>query len=96
MATKKIDPPLPPLPGMIVKPFMSYADVWKREKFDKSRMAAYKVMENEKQIEILKVTYSKTDGLVVIEYRSVFPHEWVIEELKDRLPKIDPQQLAIL
>ena len=96
MATKKIDPPLPPLPGTKVKPFMFYADVWRREKFDKNRMAAYKVMENEKQIEVLKITYSKADGMVVIEYRSAMPHEWVIEELKKRLPNIDPQQLAIL
>ena len=96
MATKKINLPSPPLPGTNVKPFMFYADVWRREKFDKTRMAAYKVMENEKQIEILKVTFSKTDGMVVIEYRSTMPHEWVIEELKNRLPKIDPQQLAIL
>lgn len=83
----------PPLQGEIVKPFMFYADVWQRKRFDKVRMQAYKQMETEGQIQVIKVTFSKSDQLVVMEYKTIAPHEWILDQLKERVKEmLAPEQ----
>ena len=69
----------------IVKPIMFFADVWPRDSMDQTRMQAYKQLESENQIRVTKVTYNKPTELLVIEYKSTIPHEWVIDELKKRV-----------
>jgi len=83
-------------PGRIIKPFMFYADVWKRSAFDQPRMQAYKQLESENQIQIMKVTFSKATQMVVIEYKANMPHEWVIDELKKRVVRKAPEQLSLV
>ena len=93
---KKKSDSLPPLPlANIVKPFLFYADVWNRERLDQTRMNAYKEMESENQIQILKVMFSKKDQIVVIEYKSTMPHEWVLDDLKKRVAE-KMEQLSLL
>lgn len=83
------------------RPDQYYADVWKREKLDSVRMAAYREMESSNQIWIDKVSFNKAAGLVVIEYRSAIPHEWILDELKRLVESCSPkfpevEQLAAL
>lgn len=94
---EKNEKPLKDLfPGRIVKPFIFYADVWKRNMLNHSKMQAYKQMELEEQIQVIKITFSRTAQLVVIEYKTTMPHEWVLEELKKRVVKKEPEQLSIV
>jgi hypothetical protein len=92
---KPIIPLKEKMPDRVVKPDMFYADVWPRQSLDKERMQAYKEMELEGQIQILKITYSKQNQIVVIEYRSAIPHEWVLDDLRKRIHK-KPVQVSMV
>ena len=73
------------------RPDQHYADVWKREALDSVRMGAYREMEAANQIWIDKVSYNKAEGLVVVEYRSAVPHEWILDELKKMIESVPPK-----
>ena len=93
---KKKKAPLPPLKGSPVKPMLPYADVWWRNHLDQTRMSAYKQLEQERQLEIKKVTYNKTEDRVVIEYLTTVPHEWILEELKKRIKQEESGEQEVL
>ena len=86
--------------GTVISPSMPFADVWKREHLDKVRMDAYHQLEAENQIWLDKITFDKTTGIVVVEYRATVPHEWILDELKKRVapqPKFTPvEQISML
>lgn len=75
----------PVLGGTIVEPILPYADVWWRNDLDQTRMDAYSQLEKEGQMKIDKITFNKEENMVVVEYRTTIPHEWILEELKKRV-----------
>ena len=75
----------PVLGGTIVEPILPYADVWWRNDLDQTRMDAYTQLEKEGQLKIEKITFNKEQAMVVVEYRTTIPHEWILEELKKRV-----------
>lgn len=93
---KKTD--LPPIKGEPIKPFMFFADVWKREDLNEVRMKAYKHMEAAGQLQIVSIIYSKANGKVVVEYRSSMPHEWLLDDLRNWVKEQEkpPEQIAMV
>ena len=73
------------------RPDQYYADVWSRDKLDSLRMGAYREMESSNQIWIDKVSFNKVAGIVVIEYRSTIPHEWILDEMKKMVESVSPK-----
>ena len=85
----------PILGGTIAEPMMPYADVWWRNDLDKTRMDAYAELEKEGQLKINKITYNKENEMVIVEYRTTIPHEWILEELKRRVCPMKKAQEVI-
>lgn len=94
LMVKQVDQYDPALGGTPVRPMLPYADVWRREKLDSARMNAYRTMEAEGQLKLGKITYNRSEGLVVIEYRTTIPHEWVLQELKKLVSVADAQRMV--
>ena len=78
-----------------VRPMILCADIWPRRKLDSSRMQAYKTVEATGIIRITKVTYSRPEQKVVVEYLSSVPQEWAREELKKAVIIPEDRQLAM-
>lgn len=57
-------------------------DLWPYGTLTQEKMAAYKVLEAEKKIARIHVTYSKTSRHTIIEYMSGIPHQWTLDALK--------------
>ena len=91
VAKKKEKPPVDTSGWDVVRPFQHYADVWKREDLDSLHMGAYKEMEAANQLWIDHITFDKTTNLVVVEYRSTVPHEWILEEMKKLIELVPPR-----
>ena len=94
LSRKPVDQYDPALGGTPVRPMLPYADVWRRESLDSARMNAYRTLEAEGQLRLGKITYNRSEGLVVIEYQTTIPHEWVLQELKKRVAVADAQKIV--
>ena len=66
-----------------VEPFIECVDYWPAE-IPPEKLAAYKQMIKEGQIEKHHVIYNRQTGATVVKYFAVAPHEWILEELKRR------------
>ena len=70
-----------------VSPFIKCVDYWPIQ-IPSECLDAYAEMIREGQISDQKVVYSHSTGAVVVEYKSNQPHEWVKEELRNRMKGI--------
>lgn len=70
-----------------VKPFIKCMDYW-RNKIPPEKLTAYKELIEEGQIQRHHVVYSRRTGATIVEYFSIAPHQWILEELKKRSEKM--------
>lgn len=66
-----------------VKPFIKCVDYWP-VKIPPEKLAAYKALIAEKQIQKHHVIFDRTTGSTIVEYYSIAPHEWILEQLRER------------
>ena len=66
-----------------VKPFIKCVDFWP-EQIPPEKLAAYKQLIEESQILKHHVIFNGRIGSTSVEYYSIAPHEWILEELKRR------------
>ena len=63
---------------------MTYCkDIWKRH-IQPEKLDAYKQLIDEGQIQKHHVIYNRNRGSTTVEYYSIAPHEWILEELRRR------------
>lgn len=60
-----------------------YEDVWSI-RVPENKLQAYKQMMNEKQIELLGITYDRSTKRTIFKYEADLPHEKILEELAKR------------
>ena len=66
-----------------IKPFIKCVDHWP-EMIPQEKLKAYKELIEEGQIMKHHVLVNRATGATVIEYYSIAPHEWILEELRRR------------
>lgn len=66
-----------------VKPFIKCVDFWPCH-IPPEKLAAYKQLIEEGQIQKHHVIYDRATGSTTVEYYSIAPHEWILEEMKRR------------
>ena len=66
-----------------VEPFIKWVDYWPDE-IPQNKLRAYKSLIDEGQIVKHHVMFNERTGSTTIEYYSIAPHEWILEELKRR------------
>lgn len=66
-----------------VKPFIKCVDYWK-DHIPPDKLEIYKQLITEEQIQKHHVIYDRVTGSTTVEYYSVAPHEWILEEMKRR------------
>ena len=59
-------------------------DVWPPETLSEDAMLAYKALEVDGALKIVKVSVSKNTGRTDIRYMTQIPHEWILEQLKEQ------------
>jgi len=64
-----------------IEPFIKCVDFWP-EQIPPEKLAAYKKMIEEKQIQKHHVIFNQRTGSTTVEYYAIMPHEWVLEELR--------------
>lgn len=61
---------------------MTYCkDIWKRH-IPPEKLKAYNEMIKESQIAKPRVIYNRLSGSTTVEYYSIAPHEWILEQMK--------------
>ena len=66
-----------------VKPFIKCVDYWPGH-IPPKKLAVYKQLIAEGQIRKHTVIYDRTAGSTTVEYYSIAPHKWILEEMKRR------------
>lgn len=66
-----------------IKPFIKCVDYWPEHIPDK-KLAAYKQLIDEGQIQKHHVIYDRENGSTTVEYYAIAPHEWILDELRRR------------
>lgn len=66
-----------------VKPFIKCVDFWPCH-IPPEKLEIYKQLIDEGQIQKHHVIYDQQRGSTTVEYYSVAPHEWILEEMKRR------------
>ena len=66
-----------------VKPFIKCVDFWP-EHIPPEKLAAYKQLIEEGQILKHHVIVNGRIGSTSVEYYAIAPHEWILEQLKER------------
>ena len=66
-----------------MKPFIKCVDCWSVA-IPPEKLEAYKVLIEEGQIRKHHVIYDRRTGVTVVEYYSIAPHEWILEEMRRR------------
>ena len=65
------------------QPGLYCSDAWHPiESFTPIKQRAYKIMEERGEIQIIKVTGSRSKDRIVIEYYSTIPKDWIHSALK--------------
>ena len=62
---------------------MRCVDTWNRH-IPGNKLSAYKKLIDEKLITDIHVTYYRKQKTTVIEYSSSKPHEWILDQLRER------------
>lgn len=66
-----------------IKPFIKCIDYWP-EKIPPEKLEAYRQMIQEGQIRKQHVIYNRESGSTTVEYYAIAPHEWILEQMKER------------
>ena len=66
-----------------IEPFIKCVDCWPGQIPD-DKLKIYKAMITEGQILKHHVVYNQRTGTTTVEYSSIAPHEWILEEMKRR------------
>ncbi len=66
-----------------VRPFVKCIDYWP-EKIPPEKLEAYRQMIQEGQIRKQHVIYNRESGSTTVEYYAIAPHEWILEQMKER------------
>ena len=66
-----------------VKPFIKCVDFWP-EQIPAEKLAAYKQLIEEGQIMKHHVVFNHKTGSTTVEYSSIAPHEWILDEMRRR------------
>ena len=66
-----------------VKPFVKCVDFWPGQ-IQENRLKVYKEMISEGQIMKHHVIFNQQTGSTTVEYSSIAPHEWILEQMKAR------------
>lgn len=66
-----------------IKPFVKCVDYWP-EHIPDDKLAAYKQLIDEGQIQKHHVIYDRETGSTTVEYYAIAPHEWILDELRRR------------
>ena len=69
-----------------MKPFIKCVDYWP-VKIPPEKLAAYKTLIAENQIRKHHVIFDRTTGSTIVEYYSIAPHEWILDQLRERSVK---------
>ena len=76
--------------GMItmiqIKPFIKYVDYWPGQ-IPPKKLQIYKEMIKEGQIKKHQVLYNQRTGSTTVEYSSIAPHEWILQQMRQRQVK---------
>ena len=75
-----------------IKPFIKCTDFWPGQ-IPPEKLQIYKDMIKEGQILKHSVIYNRSTGSVTVEYSAIAPHEWILQQMKQRSPK--PEQLSM-
>ena len=59
-------------------------DVWPPETLTEDAMLAYKALESDGALRIVKVTVSRFTGRTDIRYKTQIPQQWIRERLKEQ------------
>lgn len=74
-----------------IKPFIKCIDYWP-ERIPPEKLAAYKQLIAEGQIRKHHVLYARGSGRTVVEYYAIAPHEWILDQLKERSKNVQNNQ----
>lgn len=66
-----------------VSPFIKCVDYWK-DHIPPEKLEIYRQLIAEEQIRKHHVIYDRATGSTTVEYYSVAPHEWILEEMRKR------------
>lgn len=66
-----------------IKPMIKCVDFWPVH-IPPEKLAAYKALIAEGQIRKPNVIYDKTTESTIVEYYSIAPHEWILDQLRER------------
>ena len=67
-----------------MKPFIKCIDYWPGE-IPPDRLGVYKQLHAEEQIRIHQLIVNQDTGSTVIEYYAIAPHEWMLEQMAERV-----------
>ena len=66
-----------------IQPFIKCVDFWP-DQIPPDKLAAYHQLIEENQIRKHHVIYNRRTGSTIVEYQSIAPHKWILEELAKR------------
>ena len=69
-----------------IKPFIKCVDYWPGQ-IPPEKLQIYKAMIKEGQIIKHQVLYNQLTGSTTVEYSSIAPHEWILQQMKERSVK---------
>ena len=76
--------------GMItmtqIKPFIKCVDYWPGQ-IPPEKLQIYKEMIKEGQVKKYQVLYNQQTGSTTVEYFSIAPHEWILQQMRQRQVK---------
>jgi hypothetical protein len=69
-----------------IKPFIKCVDYWPGQ-IPPEKLQIYKAMIKEGQIKKHQVLYNQRTGSTTVEYFSIAPHEWILQQMRQRQVK---------
>ena len=66
-----------------MKPFIKCVDFWPG-RIPKEKLEIYKEMIAEEQIRKPTVVHNRNTGSTTVEYYSIAPHEWILQQMAGR------------
>ena len=77
-----------------IEPMIKCVDFWPGQ-IPPEKLQIYKEMIQEGQIKKHSVIYNRSTGSVTVEYSAIAPHEWMIQQMRQRAPKSEQLSLPI-
>ena len=69
-----------------IKPFIKCVDYWPGQ-IPPKKLQIYKEMIKEGQIKKHQVLYNQRTDSTTVEYSSIAPHEWILQQMRQRQVK---------